>query len=128
MCGVSLYRVLEVALHVTGEPTKEHLLAYVTKDEMSVLAKYGRGTASKGFMGSQGVSCFPTEPPSPTEDESEGGAAPVLPGVSRAPLDAIVLMARAATREELLVARTPMMAALGVGVEAPLGSLPAIDL
>jgi hypothetical protein len=42
------------------EDTKVHYLVYVTQDEMETLHRAkGRGTASKGLMGSQGVRCFP---------------------------------------------------------------------
>jgi hypothetical protein len=45
---------------ITGA-TKSHFLSYVAEHEKKVLHHdhEGRGTASKGFMGSQGVPCFP---------------------------------------------------------------------
>jgi hypothetical protein len=41
--------------------TKTHFLSYITPHEKMVLIHYygGRGTASKGLMGTQGVPCFP---------------------------------------------------------------------
>jgi hypothetical protein len=47
---------------ITGA-TESHFLSYVTGHEKKVLLHdhAGRGTASKGLMGSQGVPCFPAE-------------------------------------------------------------------
>jgi hypothetical protein len=44
----------------TTEATKTHYLSYITPHERRQLMIYeGRGTASKGLMGTQGVPCFP---------------------------------------------------------------------
>ena len=47
----------------TTEDTEVHYLAYVTQDEKEAMHRArGRGTASKGLMGTQGVPCFPHDP------------------------------------------------------------------
>jgi hypothetical protein len=56
-----LPRAHKTICDITGA-TEVHFLAYVTKDEMKAMRRAkGRGTASKGLMGSQGVPCFPAD-------------------------------------------------------------------